>query len=195
MRIDFNRICKLAGINDNSRSRSFLNEGADHGKEQEEAMNYNEGDPDVYGEGDLHGEADEQEEMMKYEMGDLHGEGDMTYEADEDKKDKEKDEDEKDDEVVEVNISELMSEIRRAKKIIKLNEQRSRNERSRKQQLQENKLKRVIAREVQSVLAEMQEYDDEYGSEWVYGNRKPRHSKRGYSAQGSFIPGVGFRRR
>jgi len=191
MRIDFNRICKLAGINDNSRSRSFLNESADHGKEQEEMRHYNEGD-------NLHGEASEQEEMMQYEMDDnLHGEGDMAYEAEigddgslpEADEDEEKEKEDQ-DEMVEVNISELMSEIRRAKKIMKLNEQRARNQRARKQRLQENKLKRVIAREVESVLAEMQEYD----SEWVYGKRKPRRSKRGYSAQGSYMPGIGFRR-
>jgi hypothetical protein len=196
MRIDFNRICKLAGINDNSGSRSYLNEGADHGKEQEEMMHHNEGDSELHYEGDsdLHGEGDS----------DLHGEGDMTYMMEEDDDDASEgmmeDEDEdakekkKDEEVVEVNISELMSEIRRAKKLIKINEQNARREHIRKQQLQENKLKRVIAREVESVLSEMQSYD-EYDSEWVYGNIKPRRSRKGYSAQGSFIPGVGFRRR
>ena len=176
MRIDFNRICKLAGINDNSTSRSYLNEGAAHDVEKE-------------GHDHMAYEADDQEEMMKYEADDLHGEGDMAYEAEESEA-----EESEAEEVVEVNISELMSEIRRAKKIIKLNEKKSRDEKSRRQSLKENKLKRVIAREVQSVLAEMQEYN-EYDSAWVYGDRKPRNSKQGHTAQGSFIPGVGFRRK
>jgi hypothetical protein len=186
MRIDFNRICKLAGINDNSTSRSYLNEGAAHDVEKE-------------GHDHMAYEADDQEEMMKYEADDLHGEGDMAYEAEESEaEESEAEESEAEEseaeEVVEVNISELMSEIRRAKKIIKLNEKKSRDEKSRRQSLKENKLKRVIAREVQSVLAEMQEYN-EYDSAWVYGDRKPRNSKQGHTAQGSFIPGVGFRRK
>ena len=90
--------------------------------------------------------------------------------------------------MVEVDVSELMSEIRRAKRIMKENKQRQLRNVSRKKRLQETKLKRVIAQEVQNVLAEMDEHD----STWVYGKKKPRHSRKGYSNQGRMIPGVGF---
>ena len=32
-------------------------------------------------------------------------------------------------------------------------------------------------------------------SQWVYGDRKPRNSRKGYTNQGSMMPGIGFRRR
>ena len=92
--------------------------------------------------------------------------------------------------MVEVDISELMSEIRRAKHIMAENKRRANIEKERKQKIQENRLKRTIAREVQNVLAEMEDHD----SSWLYGKRKPRHSKRGYTNQGRTIPGVGFKR-
>jgi len=34
----------------------------------------------------------------------------------------------------------------------------------------------------------------DFDGSWVYGSKKPRRSKRGYVAQGSFIPGIGFRK-
>jgi hypothetical protein len=121
---------------------------------------------------------------MTYEM------SDMYNEEVEEKPAEEEDESAKQDEVVDIDIRELMSEIRRAKKIIKINERKARKNAQRKQRLKENKLKRVIAREVESVLSEMQEND----SEWVYGKRSPRNSRQGFTAQGSTIPGIGFRK-
>jgi DNA-binding protein H-NS len=100
-------------------------------------------------------------------------------------------EDEEDqDEMVDVDISELMSEIRRAKKIIKENKSRKQQQVSKKRRVQENALKRTIAKEVESILAEMEEHD----SSWVYGTKKPKHSKAGYTNQGRTIPGLGFRK-
>ena len=96
-----------------------------------------------------------------------------------------------DEEMVEVDVSELMSEIRRAKKIMSENKRISELKAQRKQKIMENKLKRTIAQEVQNVLSEM--HDEEYEASWLYGNRKPRHSKKGYTNQGRMIPGIGFR--
>jgi hypothetical protein len=94
------------------------------------------------------------------------------------------------DEMVEVDIHELMSEIRRAKNIMAENKRRITTKQARKRKLQESKLKRTIAREVQSILAEMEEHD----ASWVYGEKKPRHSRKGYTNHGRTIPGIGFRK-
>jgi len=143
MHINFNRICQLAGVKSESKSR-FLRES----KEMEE-------------------------EGMHYEMAD-------------DMQDEKKEED--DEEMVEVDIAELMSEIRRAKNIMKIQESKKR----RSQNLQESRLKNIIAQEVANVLSEMQE--KHYDNSWVYGSNKPRRSRQGYVAQGSYIPGIGFRK-
>ena len=63
------------------------------------------------------------------------------------------------------------------------------NNQVKKQRLQEAHLKRVIQKEVESVLSEIEDRD----AQWLYGKRKPRRSKRGYSAQGSYLPGIGFK--
>jgi len=148
MNIDFNRICKLAGLS-RGESRKIIRESVDD---------------DTF---------DNVEE---------------TYVNEEDEVEPEAEEGE--DDLVEVDINELMSEIRRAKKIIKENNVQKQRNISKKRRMQENKLKRTIAREVENVLAEMEEHD----SSWLYGKRKPKHSKKGYSNQGRTIPGLGFRK-
>jgi hypothetical protein len=181
MRIDFDRICKLAGVN-SERSRGYLNEGT-HLEIEKEGSDLH-GD-DLYEEDSDLVSTEEGQGEMAYEDLDLHGEGLYEEEKEDQPEEDQPEESPEDEEVVEVNISELMSEIRRAKKIIKLNKSKQRS-------IQENKLKSVIAREVESVLAEISQSD--YDSSWVYGKRKPRNSKKGYSARGSFIPGIGFRK-
>jgi hypothetical protein len=161
MRIDFDRICKLAGVSNNSsrglmREANYSNEADDH---SEGHGSHHSAMEEMYEE-----EKDDADEMMKYE--------------------------EKDDadEMVDVDIHELMSEIRRAKKIMKLNESKKRRQNLRNRRLQENHLKRIIQKEVDNMLSEIQEKD----SSWVYGNKKPRHSRHGYTNQGRTLPGVGF---
>jgi len=85
----------------------------------------------------------------------------------------------------------LMEEIRRAKKLMVLNENRKRKDAKKRQALQENHLKRVIRTEIQNILNEIDESEDS-DSRWLYGNKKPRHSKKGYTNQGRLIPGIGF---
>jgi hypothetical protein len=177
MRIDFNRICKLAGINERSRSTRYLNESADSTDlDAENTELQHESEDGLY---------EEDDNSMAYEMSDMYNE-----EVEEKPAEEEEDESAKQDEVVDIDIRELMSEIRRAKKIIKINEIKARKNAQRKQRLKENKLKSVIAREVESVLSKIQEND----SEWVYGKRSPRNSRQGFTAQGSTIPGIGFRK-
>jgi len=145
MSIDFNRICKLAGLASSNKSAGMsrqLNES-------------------YVGEGEGENETDEpaMEEYVDEEV-----------------------ESELDSELVEIDMGELMSEIRRAKRIMK-------NNKLKKQKLQETQLKRIIQKEVESVLSEIEDRD----SSWVYGKRQPERSRRGYSAQGSYLPGIGFK--
>lgn len=176
MNIDFNRICKLAGVPAGSSKKVIRENRYDEMYEEEETDEgvYEEEDADEGNYMHEDEDADENYRMMEEEETD---EG--MYEEEEDQ-----------DEMVEVDVSELMSEIRRAKSIMAENKKRSQRARARKQRIQESNLKRTIAREVQNVLAEMEDHD----SSWLYGKRKPRHSKRGYSSQGRTIPGVGFKR-
>ena len=89
------------------------------------------------------------------------------------------------EEMIEVDEVELVQELRRAKKIML--ESKKRNS---KQALQEASLKKIIEEEVQNIFGEM---DLNLNSDWVYGSNKPRRSKKGYSHQGSFLKGVGFK--
>jgi len=158
MHIDFNRICKLAGVASNSSRGALIKEGAYHSE--------------------AHGEEAHSEEAHSEGMG-------MQYEEEIPEGEAEQ---EDQDEMVEVDMTELMSEIRRAKNIIAVNEQKKRNIAIRKKRLQENHLKRVIQKEVENVLSEIEDRD----SSWVYGNKKPRHSRKGYTNHGRTLPGIGF---
>jgi hypothetical protein len=164
MRIDFNRICKLAGVS-NQRSSGVLNEayeGKDHYTMEGESAN-----PEAM------------EETLEEVEEEAMEEGDYNKGMDSDM-----------EEEVEVDIAELMSEIRRAKKLIAINESKKRNLAKRKQRLQENHLKRIIQQEVENVLSEIEDKD----SSWVYGKKKPRHSKKGFTNHGRTLPGIGFRK-
>jgi hypothetical protein len=157
MNINFDRICKLAGVSSSSGG-GLINEAAsyDEGYEDKNEAAF---DPDMMEEE----EAEEEEEVAEEDLDDA-------------------------DEMVEVDIHELMSEIRRAKNIMAVNEQKKRNIALRKKKLQENHLKRIIQQEVNNVLADIEERD----SSWVYGSKKPRHSRKGYTNQGRTLPGIGF---
>ena len=97
------------------------------------------------------------------------------------------------DEIIEVDETELVQELRRAKRIMQENKRRkaasAARQQRRKQRLYEAHLKELIDEEVQNVMAEMN-----LTGGWVYGERKPRRSRNGYTHQGSYFPGVGFRR-
>ena len=175
MRINFDRLSQLAGIT-SANNRRGLYEGAGHDemmaeKEMEEAMRDAE-------EG-MRFEGDETEEGMRFE-------GDETEEG-------MREEDDDLDELIDVDETMLVQELRRAKRIMQENKRRrlseSRRARNRKQNIFEAQLKQVIDEEVQNVLEELN-----LNSQWMYGDRRPTRSRRGYTNQGSIMPGFGFKR-
>jgi hypothetical protein len=180
MRIDFNRICKLAGVDARSSNSGLMREGKDHDASAHEmaAMYENESDANESdrSEGDDPKETDEGSYGMHEEETDEGSYG-MHEEAEDDQ-----------DEMVDIDMKELMSEIRRAKRIMAINEQKKRNIARRKKNLQENHLKRIIQKEVENILSEIEDKD----SSWVYGEKKPRYSRQGYTNQGRTLPGIGF---
>jgi len=85
------------------------------------------------------------------------------------------------EEMIEVDERMLVQELRRAKKMLA-------ESKKTKSQLQENELKKIIESEVQNVLKDLN-----LNSEWIYGSKKPSRSKSGYTHQGSFLKGLGFK--
>ena len=188
MRINFDRLSQLAGLPSNGNStRRSLYEGKDPEDASEGRGNKDEGrgagDPPVdemMSPGDL-AELDNEptmEELMAMHNEDDHG-------GDEPKKEMMGG---PLDEVIEVDEVMLVQELRRAKRIMNENKRRRLSE-SRRRNMFEAQLKQVIDEEVQNVMDEMN-----LNSQWVYGGRQPRRSRRGYTHQGSTLPGIGFRR-
>tara|TARA_X000001388_G_scaffold74851_1_gene68549 strand:+ start:485 stop:1126 length:642 start_codon:yes stop_codon:yes gene_type:complete len=210
MHINFDRICKLAGVQNTTRT---LNEASNRSHHEDPSLS------DVtdfyYG-----NQLNEKSEGEKKEPGagkkahdDAKAELEKARKADEEEKAKEQNEGSYDEgmghydeghgghgaaddpmnEMVEVDIAVLMSEIRRAKKLMKIDNARKQNNDRRQRALQENHLKRIVAQEVQNILSEIDQIDeDESDSSWLYGKRKPKHSRKGYTNQGRLIPGLGF---
>ena len=177
MRINFDRLSQLAGLPSNGNStRRSLYEGKDpettegRGNKDE---GRGDGDPPV-------DEMDEptMEELMGMHNEDDHGGDEPTNEMGDPL-----------DEIIEVDEAMLVQELRRAKRIMNENKRRSLSE-SRRRNMFEAQLKQVIDEEVQNVMDEMN-----LNSQWVYGDRKPRNSRKGYTNQGSMLPGIGFRRK
>lgn len=176
MRINFDRICRLAGVESKNERRTRLTEGASHQYKMEmEDLESDKVNMDEYDEA-------AEEEAMKEIFGAYHEEENenVTVSLEEDP-----------DEMVEVDPKELMEEIRRAKKLMVLRENRKRQEHIKKKKLQENHLKRVIKKEIQNIMRDIDDSDNS----WVYGNKKPRHSRKGYTNQGRTLPGIGFNKK
>ena len=89
------------------------------------------------------------------------------------------------EEMVEIDETMLVQELRRAKRIMKENKK---IENQRRQRLEEAQLKAVIDQEVKNVIKELN-----LNSGWVYGQNKPKRSRHGYTHQGSFLKGIGFK--
>tara|TARA_B110000858_G_C17588992_1_gene374805 strand:+ start:146 stop:616 length:471 start_codon:yes stop_codon:yes gene_type:complete len=122
-----------------------------------------------------------EDEDITFEGDGMEEDEDITFEGD-----GMEEEDEGMEEMIEIDEVMLVQELRRAKRL--MNE--SRQSKAKKQAIFENNLKRIIDEEVQSVMDEMN-----LTSGWVYGNNTPKRSRKGYTAQGSMIPGIGFQRR
>ena len=159
MRINFDRLSQLAGLPaGQNRNRRSLYESKD--------LDAQEGEDPMDEMEDLPEQAFDPEEMGMDEMG-----------ADEEM-----------DELIDVDETMLVQELRRAKRIMKENKRRRLSESRRRNQF-DRQLKQVIDEEVQSVMEEMN-----LNSQWVYGNNRPTRSRKGYTHQGSFLPGLGFKR-
>ena len=188
MRINFDRLSQLAGLpSSGNNTRRGLYEGRGHKDEGR-------GDggppvPEMMG-GDhademmdprMEEKRDDEptmEELMGMHNEDDHGDGESKDEMSGHL-----------DEIIEVDEAMLVQELRRAKRIMNENKRRSLNE-SRRRNMFEAQLKQIIDEEVSNVMDEMN-----LTSGWVYGDRRPRNSRKGYTNQGSMMPGIGFRRR
>ena len=89
------------------------------------------------------------------------------------------------DEIIDINEADLVKELRRARVLMR---EKKKIAARKQQRLQEMQLKGIIDQEVKNVLKELQ-----LNSGWVYGNRKPNRSRNGYTHQGSFLKGLGFK--
>jgi len=85
------------------------------------------------------------------------------------------------DEMLEIDEVMLVQELRRAK--AHLAESKNRAEK-----LQESELKSIIESEISNVIDELN-----LTGGWIYGNKRPSASKKGYVHQGSFLKGIGFK--
>ena len=190
MRINFDRLSQLAGLPSSGNNRRGLYEGKPGMREKD--------DEPVSNEMMQHSESDEppveemdelppgQSEMMDPTMEELMG----MHNEDDHGDDAAKKEMMSGplDEIIEVDEVMLVQELRRAKRIMNENKRRRLNE-SRRRSSFDAQLKQIIDEEVQNVMQEMN-----LNSGWVYGDRQPSRSKRGYTHQGSMLPGLGFRR-
>ena len=110
-----------------------------------------------------------------------YSEGDMTYE--ENASDSDEMADPAMDEIVEIDEVMLVQELRRAKKMM-LESKRRKLAESR----QESELKKIIEEEVQNIFGEMN-----LNADWIYGDKRPKRSRQGYTHQGSYLKGIGFK--
>ena len=183
MRINFDRLSQLAGLpssGNNTRRSLYENKDPEASDEGRGHKDEGRGDGDPPPIGEMMGD-DDANEMMDPSMEEMM----RAMEADDNAPGEKRDL----DEIIEVDEVMLVQELRRAKRIMNENKRRSLNE-SRRRQIFEKELKQVIDEEVQNVMSEMN-----LTGGWVYGDRKPRNSRRGYTSQGSMMPGIGFRRR
>jgi len=171
MKININRMCKLAGVgtSQSRRSNGLLREGSNSSFRDDPS--YRDEAEFRFGRGQLNEQDDDF--VDDSEMDDLPLDEEVVMD----------DEMAEGEDELEVDEAMLVQELRRAKRIV--NESRK----HRRRQLSENaKLQRIIEEEVANVM-----HDYNYNSQWLYGKRKPRRSRNGYTAQGSYIPGIGFK--
>ena len=121
-----------------------------------------------------------EDEAATYEGTALDGLDEMDAEEDEPEMEME--------EMLEIDEVMLVQELRRAKGIMQESKRRRLSE-SRRRQIFDKQLKQVIDEEVSNVMDEMN-----LTAGWVYGGNRPKNSRQGYTNQGSFLPGFGFKR-
>ena len=172
MRINIDRLSRLAGLPTSGDKKNLY-----------ENAHYNEADHQK-DEGEYHNEGENHDE------GEYHNEDALPFDTETLEEDEGVVGD--DDQILEVDEAMLVQELRRMKGIMQESKRRkaqsASKQRRRKQALIEAQLRKVIDEEVQNVLNDIQ-----YGSGWMYGDDKPTRSKNGYSHQGSFLKGFGFK--
>jgi hypothetical protein len=168
MKIDLNRLSQLAGI---KNTGSNLNESVAYEGSAIDGL-----EEEVY-----EGSAVEDMEEGTYEGSAIDGLEEVVDEKAHDEL----------DEVIEIDEVMLVQELRRAKSLMESRKKKelleSKKKEARKEALYEAQLRKAIDAEVKAVLAELQD------GQWVYGDDKPTRSKKGYTHQGSFLKGMGFK--
>ena len=167
MKINLDRLCKLAGLEGDA---GMLSEASNRSMHDDASVS--DEAEHRYGSNQLAEDADMYEDEHMDNMGE--GMDDM----DEDMGDMDEDEDM--DEMIEVDEAMLVQEIRRARKMIA--ESRKVSPKS----LAEQKLKKIVAEEVENVMKDLN-----LTAGWVYGNKKPVNSQRG--VVNTAFAGPGFR--
>lgn len=166
MKINIDRLCKLAGV---ASTQGQLNEASNSSLRDDPALS---------------GEAE-------YRFGNNQLAEDSDNPGDDGEEDSEKDKEEDDDggmdehldEVIEVDEAMLVQELRRAKAMIR----EARNARKAEQSdLTEVQLRDIVADEVNNIMK-----DFNLTAGWVYGDSKPKNSKRGQVI--TSMPGLGFK--
>ena len=205
MRINLDRLCKLAGVSSSNKVLSEASNRSYHDDPSVQAVD----DPEFrFGRNQLsekkvkemmgHGHMGDMEEVYEEEeveegMGHSYHEGmyeeedmdETMYEAK--KKDKKEMKEKEDlDEMIEVDEAMLVQEIRRAKKMMAEARQRKLNESKKRESLQETQLRKMIAEEIDGVFKDLN-----LTSGWVYGKKQPTNRTRG--AVNTAFPGIGFR--
>ena len=174
MRFKMNRLCELAGVPLSSKRGKLLRENKKDHADQDEGMHEEDQDEGMYEEDVDEGMYEEDQDEGMYEEDQDEG----MYEEDQ-------------DEVLDIDEKELVQELRRARRIMQEGKKKAQaKHRRRKLALQEAQLKAVIDQEVKNVIKEM---DLNLNSDWIYGSRKPKKSRKGYTHQGSFLKGIGFK--
>jgi len=153
MKINIDRLCKLAGVSSNQGRRS-LNEASNRSMHDDNALS---GESEWrFGKNQL-AESDH-EDLHEEEGADEGVEDDMG-------------------EVIEVDEAMLVQELRRAKKIMTESKRRRRQNARRSNLSEQRELKKIIEEEVDNVMADMN-----LTGGWVYGSKRPRNSRKGQVA-------------
>jgi hypothetical protein len=178
MRINIDRLCELAGVPGAKRTRGGLMSEGMRVREGEpgDGGNVREGEDDggKVREGDMPNQLATALDEMEGPEQDEGAEPEAQHEMADDP-----------NEVLDINEADLVKELRRMR--VKMHEARKIEQR-RQQNLQEAQLKAIIDQEVKNVIKELN-----LNSGWVYGQKKPTRSRKGYTHQGSFLKGLGFK--
>ena len=170
MKINLDRLCKLAGLEGDA---GMLSEASNRSMHDDASVS--DEAAHRYGSNQL-SQLAEDADMYEDEHMDNMGEG--MDDMDEDVGDMDEDEDM--DEMIEVDEAMLVQEIRRARKMI------SESKKASPKSLAEQKLKKIVAEEVENVMKDLN-----LTAGWVYGNKKPVNSQRG--VVNTAFAGPGFR--